>query len=344
MASSTSKIGRELLLFGLMCLAIMGLSHSYVLLHIPASNNAPDKLIEIKRGLGIKQVSGLLQKQGIIKYPLLFTAWARLTGVDQRIKAGEYTLSASLSPTGILAILESGKTTLHKVTIPEGYTIKQIADILAGAGLVGKAEFIAAAHDPGLIKRWNIPNDSLEGYLFPDTYYFPKGIDAFNVATSMLEQFKHNISPQWTARAKALGFSLHQIITLASLIEKEAGVAAERPIVSAVYHNRLKSNIRLQCDPTVIYAIPNFDGNLTRKHLKLDSPYNTYRYRGLPPGPIANPGRASIEAALYPADVDYQYFVSRNDGTHQFSTTLRQHNNAVIKYQKRRRPPPAVGR
>ena len=196
---------------------------------------------------------------------------------------------------------------------------------------------MAAAHDPELIKRWKIPNDSLEGYLFPDTYYFHKGASALDVAGSMLEQFKHNISPEWRERADALGFSMHQIITLASLIEKEAGVATERPIISAVYHNRLRNNIRLQCDPTVIYAIPNFDGNLTRKHLRLDSPYNTYRYRGLPPGPIANPGRASIEAALYPADVDYQYFVSRNDGTHQFSTTLRQHNNAVIKYQKRRR-------
>jgi UPF0755 protein len=332
-----NKTGREVILFGLLCLAIAGLTHGYVLLHAPTAQKAPEKLVEISRGMGIKQISTLLKRQEIIKYPLLFSTWARLTGVDQRIKAGEYSLSASLPPVDILALLEKGEIVLHKATIPEGSNIRQIAQILAAKGLVDEAEFIAAAHDQELIKRRNIPTDSLEGYLFPDTYHFQKGVSAKAVVRTMLEQFDRNVPAQWRRRIEEMGFTLHQMVTLASLIEKEVGVDDERALISAVYHNRLKANIRLQCDPTVIYAVPDFDGNLTRKHLKLDSPYNTYRYRGLPPGPIANPGRASIEAAMNPADVDYVYFVSRNDGTHQFSTTLKEHNRAVFKYQKRRR-------
>lgn len=332
-----NKTRHELIVFALLFLVAAALSHGYVLIHTPTLAGAPDKQLEISRGMGIKQISSLLKEHGIIKHPFLFTSWARLTGSGQRVKAGEYSLGASLSPADILAILERGKTLLHKVTIPEGYSIKQIAGVLAAYRLMDRDEFIAAAHDPELIRQWDIPSDRLEGYLFPDTYHFPKGVSAKGILNTMLTQFERNFPAKWRERATEMGFSLHQIITLASLIEKEVGADAERPVISAVYHNRLKANIRLQCDPTVIYAIPNFDGNLTREHLRyLDSPYNTYLYRGLPPGPIANPGSASIEAALYPDDVNYLYFVSRNDGTHKFSTTLRQHNVAVRKYQKRR--------
>ncbi len=314
-----------------------GLGYSYLLIHTPTLAGAPDRNLEITRGMGIKQISNLLKEQGIIEHPLLFTSWARITGSGQRIKAGEYSLSASLSPVEILAILEEGKTFLHKVTIPEGYSLKQIADVLANEGLADKDEFTIAAYNPELIKRWNIPGDSLEGYLFPDTYHFPKRIGTKKMLDIMLTQFERNLPDPWRMRAADMGFSLHQIITLASLIEKEVGVASERSLISAVYHNRLKKNIKLQCDPTVIYAIPDFDGNLTKEHLRrLDSPYNTYLYPGLPPGPIASPGRASIRAALYPDDVNYLYFVSRNNGTHEFSTNLRQHNRAVFKYQKLR--------
>jgi UPF0755 protein len=337
MSPSAKKNRYKLVILLLLFLATAGLGYSYLLIYTPTLPGAPNKNLEIRRGMGINQVSNLLKEQGIIKCPFLFTSWARLTGRGQRIKAGEYSLSASLAPVDILVILEEGKTLLHKVTIPEGYSIKQIAEVLEIEGLVDKDEFITIAHDPGLIERWNIPNDSLEGYLFPDTYHFTKRVGAKKILTTMLKQFEHNLPDQWRKRATGIGFTLHQIVTLASLIEKEVGVNSERPIISAVYHNRLKADIRLQCDPTVIYAIPNFDGNLTKEHLRqLDSPYNTYRYSGLPPGPIANPGRASIRAALYPDDVSFLYFVSRNDGTHQFSNTLRQHNRAVLKYQKRR--------
>ncbi len=327
----------ELIIFLSLYGLIAVLSHSYVLLHTSGNNNAPIKLIQIERGMNIGEISQFLAEQKIITQPLLFTDFARLLGKDQQIKAGEYNLSASFSPEEILGLLVEGKSVLYKLTIPEGYTTKQIAQLVEKAGLAEKDEFIKAIHDRQLIDKWNIQGDSLEGYLFPDTYNLPKMLQAKDIANLMVRHFFAHISRAWYKRIDEMGFGLHEIITLASLIEKEAGVDSERALVSAVYHNRLKKNIRLQCDPTVIYTIPDFDGNLTREHLKYDSPYNTYRYKGLPPGPIANPGQASIYAALYPEKVDYQYFVSRNDGTHKFSVTLKEHNRAVYKYQKRRK-------
>jgi len=323
--------------FCFLFVALFVLTHLYVLWGTPTDPKASNKVIEIKSGLGIKQVSSLLWAQGIIRHPRLFVTFARLQGQAEHIKAGEYSLSAALAPRQVLDILVSGRAVLHKVTIPEGYTLVQIAQLLAEKKLVDPEAFIAAAHDPDLIRSLDIKASSLEGYLFPDTYYFAKGTSPKSIIKTMLAQFKKKITPQMIKRAKALGYTLHQIITLASLIEKEVKVDEERPLISAVYHNRLKANIRLQCDPTVIYALPNFDGNLTREHLKIDSPYNTYRYAGLPPGPIANPGLASILAALYPKKVNYRYFVSRNDGTHVFSATLKEHNRAVYKYQKHKR-------
>ena len=236
----------------------------------------------------------------------------------------------------LLQSLEQGKILCHKVTIPEGFIIWQIAGLLADQGLANKEKFIALASDQNMTKEFGLQAKTLEGYLYPDTYHFSKGLSEKSIITTMVQRFKSIIRPEWKKRCRDMDFTLHQIVTLASLIEKETSKRDEKFVVSAVYHNRLQQGIRLQCDPTIIYSLKNFNGNLTNKHLLIDSPYNTYRNYGLPPGPIANPGEESIQAALYPAKKDYCYFVSKNDGTHHFSRTLKEHNKAVYKYQKRR--------
>jgi UPF0755 protein len=182
-----------------------------------------------------------------------------------------------------------------------------------------------------------ITADTLEGYLFPDTYYFPSGLESKSIITAMVKQFRIAFKPEWQTRAEELGMSVHEVVTLASIIEKETGAPEERPLISSVFHNRLKKGMRLETDPTVIYGIPDFDGNIKRRHLNTYTPYNTYKIKGLPPGPIASPGAAALEAALYPAQSKYLYFVSKKDGTHQFSATIKEHNAAVRKYQLRKK-------
>ena len=198
-------------------------------------------------------------------------------------------------------------------------------------------DFIQAATDTTRVRQIGLEGETFEGYLFPDTYFFPKEVTIERIISTMVKRFWSVFVPEWQARAKDLGLTVHQVVTLASIIEKETGAPFERPIISSVFHNRLKKKMRLESDPTVIYGIKNFDGNLTRKHLTTPTPYNTYKIRGLPSGPIASPGGASLEAALYPDDTKFIYFVSRKDRTHQFSTNLKQHNRAVQKYQLGRR-------
>jgi UPF0755 protein len=211
-----------------------------------------------------------------------------------------------------------------------------MAAIYEGAGLGAASDFVAAAGDEGLVADHDPAARNLEGYLFPDTYALPRRASARDLVARMVRRFNVVMNDELRALAGARGLGLRQAVTLASLVEKETASPAERPIVAAVYLNRLREGIGLQCDPTVIYALElrgRFNGNLTRADLAVDSPYNTYRYRGLPPGPIAAPGRSSLEAVAHPAEVDYLYFVSRNDGTHAFASTLAAHNRNVQKYQ-----------
>jgi UPF0755 protein len=240
-----------------------------------------------------------------------------------------------MRPLDILERFRSGTIVLHPVTIPEGYTIRQIAQVVGAAGLADPGEFVRLANDARFVESLGLGQPSLEGYLFPDTYAFPRRVSTEHVIRQMVDRFQEVYSPQWDVQAARIGLTRHQVVTLASIIEKETGDEAERPFISAVFHNRLRLRIPLQSDPTVIYPIKGFDGNLRKVDLVRDSPYNTYRRRGLPPGPIANPGRAALEAALYPASVEYLFFVSRNDGTHQFSRSLREHNKAVNQFQRR---------
>jgi peptidoglycan lytic transglycosylase G len=308
----------------------------YMATHSVSEKYHPE-IVTIAPGMPLKKISAYLADQNLIRNSISFQLLAHLQKKQSQIQVGEYELSPSMTPREILAKVTSGKTVLHAVTIPEGYRITEIAALLEERGLANREEFIRQAQDKELIQSTGIPGGSLEGYLFPETYHFSRNTSERKIIQKMLNTFKEQVAaPEMMDRAKALNLSFHQIVTLASLIEKETGVDEERKIISSVFHNRLKKNMRLQTDPTVIYAISNFDGNIRKKDLSIDSPYNTYKYGGLPPGPIASPGLQSILAALAPNKTDYLYFVSRKDGSHQFSSNLIDHNRAVRKYQLKR--------
>jgi UPF0755 protein len=302
----------------------------------PAGTAETRSVVWIKPGQNFSETAAQLEKAGLVRHPKRFRWLAYLKRDETRIRAGEYLLCASMSPWAILDTMVRGETLLHKAVIPEGASIFDIGKILERAGLVSEKAFLQAASDPALIKALGIEGHTLEGYLFPETYHFPRGVTAEHIASKMVAHFRSVFTPAWVERAHAMGSTIHQVATLASIVEKETARPEERPLIAAVFLNRLKRAMRLESDPTVIYGIKDFDGNLTRKDLKTMSPYNTYRIKGLPPGPIANPGRASIEAVLYPSEEPYLYFVSRNDGSHHFSRTLSEHNRMVWRYQRRR--------
>jgi UPF0755 protein len=240
----------------------------------------------------------------------------------------------------VIGKLSRGEVYLRPITFREGLTIRQMAELYESKGFGTAAEFTAAAANGALVHDLDPAARDLEGYLFPDTYALPRKATAEQLVARMVASFEKALTPDLRERAQARGLGVRALVTLASIVEKETGKAEERPLVAAVYSNRLTIGMGLQCDPTVIYALEKagrYDGNIRRDDLQFDSPYNTYRYAGLPPGPIAAPGRASLEAAASPADVPYIYFVSRNDGTHAFATTLAEHNRNVFEYQIRAR-------
>ena len=303
---------------------------------IPTGGDPVKKVVLVHPGQGFAVTTLKLQEMGIIHSPLKFKLLALIKRQDKRVKAGEYLFSSAMTPNHILNTLVSGKVQLHRFTVPEGYNLSQVASVVAIAGFGTETDFLKAAYDPRLAKQLEIDGEPFEGYLFPDTYYFPKGETPEKIISTMVKRFWIVFKPLWKDRADQSGLSIHQVVTLASIIEKETGAPSERPLISSVFHNRMKKRMRLESDPTVIYGITDFDGNLTRKHLSTKTPYNTYRIRGLPPGPIANPGAKALEAALYPAATRFLYFVSKKDRTHKFSTNIKDHNKAVRKYQLRR--------
>ncbi len=302
----------------------------------PADPRAENQLVLIPAGSGISSVSRILARLNIIDDAFKFKAAFYLKNRRARIKAGEYRLSAAMSPDKIMDILIRGDVFLHRLTIPEGYNIKQIARLVEKSGLATGESFLQAATAPDFTAALGIAAETAEGYLFPETYFFPSTVTPNEIITAMTGRFWSVFSKEWKARAKDTGFSVHQIVTMASIIEKETAAPQERPLIASVFHNRLKRGMRLESDPTVIYGIPDFNGNITRAHLNTPTPYNTYRISGLPPGPIANPGKASLEAALYPAKTSFLYFVSTGKGTHHFSTSFTEHNRAVQKFQLHR--------
>jgi UPF0755 protein len=307
-------------------------------LDMPAQEAQIHHVVEIPEGASFKDVSNLLGEKGLILSPFWFRLLGKVQDAERKVKPGEYDLHTAMRPAEILNMLVTGKVIKYTVLVQEGFTARQIGKLLDEARIVKEADVARLVSDPLFIQSLGVDGPTLEGYLFPDTYYFPRRAKAEEVVKAMVAGYRQAYTPEMQARAASLGMTERQVMTLASIIEKETGQDEERPLISAVFHNRLKRRLPLQSDPTVIYGITNFSGNLTRADLTRRTPFNTYTSTGLPPGPIASPGSKSIIAALNPAPVDYIFFVSKNDGTHQFSTTLSEHNRAVGRYQKRTRP------
>ena len=299
------------LLGGLVLLIWIISGFFYYQISHPAGESTQAIAISISPGATLKQISSELESHNLIRSASAFRLLANIRKKQIHIQVGEYELNQSMLPMDI-----------------------EIAELLAEKISINKEKFIKEARSKDLIKSLNITSDSLEGYLFPETYHFSKHTPEQKIVQAMLNTFKQRITNRNILdQIQKSDMSLHEVITLASLIEKETGMNDERKHISSVFHNRLHRNMRLQTDPTVIYAIEEFDGNIRKKDLNIDSPYNTYRYKGLPPGPIANPGIKSIVAALNPIRSNHLYFVSRKDGSHHFSSNLREHNRAVQKYQ-----------
>jgi len=311
---------------------------AYALTPMPA-RETPELPVLIPSGTGLPGIGKILAARQIIPPGPGFYLLARLSGLSKRLQAGEYLFKPGQSPYQVLGVLAKGETVRWAVTIPEGSNVYQTAEILAQGGWGEREEFLRLMRDPELRARYEIRAASLEGYLFPDTYQLSRIQTPQEIIGLMLEKGRR-VRLELGVLDNGHGLSPHQVITLASIVEKETADPAERPLIARVFLNRLKIGMRLQTDPTVIYGLRDFNGNLTRKDLETPGPYNTYLNAGLPPGPITNPGRAAIAAVLEPAPDDYLYFVSKNDGTHQFSRDLTEHNQAVARYQKSGRSRP----
>jgi UPF0755 protein len=306
---------------------------------VPAEKGGPGQTFIVQEGLSLTEIGEALEKKGIIVSKDALLVWARLRGYARVIKAGEYRLSPAMSAVEVLRVLVKGSVITHTVTIPEGYTRAQIAALLARKDLVDPDAFLELTGDSELAERFDISGPGLEGYLYPDTYRFARGLSPLTIIGTMVRRFFEIASP-FREKIASAKMGLKDVVILASIVEKETGLPEERPLIASVFLNRMKRGMRLASDPTVIYGLKDFDGNLKREHLDMPTPYNTYVIKGLPPGPIANPGKAAIQAVLSPAETEYLYFVSRNDGSHHFSRTLAEHSRAVERFQKRkgRRP------
>ncbi|MEO8481423.1 MAG: endolytic transglycosylase MltG [Acidobacteriota bacterium] len=296
----------------------------------------PEVFVDLPQGVGVQGIAVRLAAAGVVPDALTFRVAARLSGAERRLQAGEYRFAEEASPSEIVARLARGDVARKNLTFPEGLTIREMGAIFENSGLGTAREFTTAASDARLVADLDPDARTLEGFLFPDTYALSRRATAEAAVQAMVARFDRAFDTDLRAAATAEGLSPREVVTLASIVEKETAASEERPLVAAVYRNRLKIGMPLQCDPTVIYAIMRagrWRGNLTKQDLQMDSAYNTYRHAGLPPGPIASPGRASLEAAIHPADVPYLYFVSRNDGTHAFAATLAEHARNVERWQ-----------
>jgi UPF0755 protein len=295
-----------------------------------------EQFVEIPAGAGPSAIGRRLTEAGVVRDEVSFRAALWRSGQARRLQAGEYRFDRPMTARAVIDKLARGEVFLRAITFPEGLTVRQMSQVYEREGFGPAAELVRAAQSASLIREVDPQAGDLEGYLFPSTYSLPRRSTADQLVERMVTSFRDALTPELAERAAQRGLTVRQLVTLASLVEKETAKPAERPVIAAVYSNRLKIGMGMQCDPTVIYALERvgrYTGNLTRDDLRFDSPYNTYRYAGLPPGPIASPGKASLEAAASPADVPYIYFVSRNDGSHVFSTTLDEHNKNVFEYQ-----------
>ena len=308
-----------------------------LVIYWPQSNPYERVEINIPKGVSLSQIGNILKEESIISNKRTFTMAVKSLGHEKNIPAGRYVLHNALNNRAIINQLVYGVPSLKSITVLEGWNIYQIANELEKELNISKKTFLRLCNDQRVIKLFNLEGNSLEGYLFPDTYTFAEGVDPYLVLTRMVNEFINNITKSMEVQAQEMNMSLLEVITLASIIEGEAIYDSERAIISAVYHNRLKRGMKLQADPTIQYIIDDGPRRLLNNDLKIESKYNTYLYRGLPPGPINSPGKESIIAALYPSVNEYLYFVARGDGYHTFSTNEKDHNKAKKKFQEVRR-------
>lgn len=298
-------------------------------------------IVTIPSGSGLRQIRKVLAEAGLVNDDIRFLLLAKVLGLAQRLPAGEFRLSLGKKPGEVLRQLAKAKPVQYAVTVPEGLRIEEVADIFAAGSWCDREQFLALARDPEFIHSLGLPAvASLEGYLYPDTYHLTHDLlDTEGLLAMQVARFFQIWSVLPNDSEQQMQMSRHEIVTLASVVEKETGDAAERPIIAGVFLNRLKTGMRLQSDPTVVYGLGNFSGNLTRTDLKTEHPYNTYVVPALPAGPICNPGQKAMEAVLHPAPTDFFYFVSKNNGTHQFSKHLSEHNQAVNEFLRRKKVP-----
>jgi UPF0755 protein len=305
-----------------------------VIFVLPGPTHTGPVVLGIAEGERFASIADQLARLGVVRSALGLRVLARVTGRDRDVAWGDYLLEPPLSPWAVLERLARPPDPLGQVTIPEGLTVDETVDLLVAHGHGTRDAFEVVLRDPAFLTRAALPATGAEGYLFPDTYVFPSTLTPERIVQLMLARFRTQLDGALLARGRARGLSPHQLVTLASLVEEETTLAAEQRLVSAVFHNRLRLGMRLQSDPTVLYGRPPGDRRITRADLQRPTPYNTYVIDGLPPGPIANPGRGALEAAADPADTDALYFVARGDGSHEFTATLPAHNAAVARYRR----------
>lgn len=334
---------RTLVALLVLCLVLAGAGVALVYLRIHEPYRGfpgVEQFVDLPPGSGSRAIGERLAAGGVVRDAWTFRAALWQSGHGRHLKAGEYRFDRPMTPFEVIDKLTRGDVYVIHVTFPEGLTMAEMAVIFESHGLGPRSAFIAAARDASPIRDLDPTAADLEGYLFPETYRISRHTDAATLVRLMATRFGRVLTPELRSAATARHLTVRQLVTLASIVEKETARPDERALIAAVYENRLRIGMPLQCDPTVIYALQRagrYDGNLRRDDLAFDSPYNTYRYPGIPPGPIASPGRASLDAALHPSDADFLYFVSRNDGSHEFARSLGDHNKNVQKYQLRKR-------
>jgi UPF0755 protein len=300
----------------------------------PKGSGQQVMVIQLPPGTPLSRIARQLEQGGIISSATGFTLYSQLKGSQSRLQAGAYQVSDGLAPAEILRRMIAGEVYVERFAVPEGYSIHQVAHLLEGRGIMPGEDFLAACSDRALLAEFGITAATAEGYLLPSTYDLPPGIGPEETVRRMLRAFFRIYDERFASRPAPVRLSRHQLVTLASLVEKEARVPAERPLIASVFLNRLQRRMPLQSDPTAVYGIRAFGGTVTAADVRRRTPYNTYLIRGLPPGPIGNPGADALEAVLQAPSTGYLYFVARQDGTHFFSRTLDEHNKAVTRYLK----------
>jgi UPF0755 protein len=333
------RVLRYLLVLGLVIALVGGAAAYFGVTRIYAhykGYDAEEVFVDVPPGAGPAAIGQRLVDAGVVQDTMTFRGALWMSGRARDLKAGEYRFTEPMTPIDVISKIARGDVYRRAITFREGLTISEMAKVFEASGFGSAQDFVKAAADPSSIKDVDPAAPDLEGYLFPETYSLPRNTPASVLVTQMVTLFEKSFTPEMRDAVKARGLTIREAVTVASLVEKETAVDGERPLVAAVYLNRHRIGMPMQADPTVIYALARagrYDGNIRRDDLQFDSPYNTYRYPGLPPGPIAAPGAAALAAVAKPADVDYLYFVSRNDGSHVFARTLEEHNRNVREWQ-----------